>query len=115
MYHVFDATIASFATTSGEVDLSRGFRSVFLVIPTMTSNSQVHIQAADVSGGNYRRVLQHDAASATVSVDFAIPSATTNRIVRLREMEGLRYFKVETTAVVSFSAAFQVICEDATW
>lgn len=75
----------------------------------MTSNSQVHIQAADVSSGTFGRIVQKDPASAAATVDFAIGSATTNRVVQI-PAQGLRYLKVETTAVVSFAAAFQIIC-----
>ena len=111
-YVVHDATISSFSTSSdSEVDLGRVWQSVYLEIPTMTSNTQLHIQAAAASGGEFRRVYHPSLNSSTVGVNpFAITSSVTNSIVPIPS--GFRYIKVETTAVVSFSAGFNIICGD---
>lgn len=111
---VFDATISSFATSSSEVDLSKGWAHVALVIPAMTSNSAGYVQASDsnASGGTYRRLVQKDPASAVASVDFTVSSACTNRVVPVPGAAGMRYLKVETSAIVSFSAAYKIVCSD---
>jgi hypothetical protein len=112
---VFDATIASFATSSAEVDLSKGWPIVKVVVPTMTSNTTWHVQVGDAlsaAGGIYRRVVQHDPASASVSVDKQVLSSVTYRCIPFQEAAGAQYVKVETANIISFTAAFKVICSD---
>lgn len=105
----FEATVDSFATSSSEVDLGRAFPTAYLVIPTMTSNTAIHIQGCEESGGTFRRVYHPSINSSTVTTNvFTIASATTNAIVPIPN--ALRYLKVETTATISFTAAFRVIC-----
>lgn len=113
MYHtVFDATISSFATSSAEVNLGKGFKNVWVEVPTMTSNSTLHVQVANASGGTYRRLVEKDPASAAASVDYQINSATTNRIVACPPAGGLRFLKMESVAVLSAAVAFKIICSD---
>lgn len=109
---VYDATIVSFATTSSEVNLSKGWPHVTLLVPAMASASAVHIQASESSGGTYRRIVNKDPASAAASVDFAIASGCTNRFVPVPVAAGMQYVKVETTAIVSFTADFKIVCSD---
>ncbi len=111
-YGVYDAPIASFATSSSEVDLSKGWNHVKVAIPTMTSNSTLHVQVGDASGGVYRRVLQHDPASASVSVDMQILSSVTGRVYNCPQLTGVRYMKMEAVNVLSFTAGFKIICSD---
>jgi hypothetical protein len=107
----FPGTMASFSTSTGEIDLGHSWSQVFLEIPTMTSNTQLHIKAAASSGGTYRRVRQPPLNSSTVGTnDFAIVSSATDCLVPIPS--GLRYIKVEATATVSFTASFNIICGD---
>lgn len=106
---VFPATVTTGSTVSSEINVGEGWQAMYLVVPSLTSNSQVHIQGADVTGGTFRRIVQKDAASALATVDFAIGSATTNRIIPI-PVTGLRFLKVETTAIMSSAALFQIIC-----
>jgi hypothetical protein len=111
---VYSAPIASFATVSSEIDLSKGWHKVWLEVPTMTSNSTLYVQAAyanSATGGIYRRVVQKDAASAAASVDFQTQSSTTSRMIDI-PAQGLRYVKVESQNVLSFTANFNLICSD---
>lgn len=106
---VYDATIASFATSSGEVNLGgQGWYRVFIEVPAMTSNTTAHIQASPTSGGTYRRVVQKDPGSAVASVDWAIQSTTTNRLVECAVAHGLPFLKVETANIISFTAAYKI-------
>lgn len=106
---VYDATIASFATTSSAIDLSASYNKNYLIVPTMTSGSEVRIQAAESMSGTYRNVHMFPVNSSTVAVNmFKIPSSVTNAVVEMPA--GLRFVKVEVTAVVSFSAGFKIIC-----
>jgi hypothetical protein len=112
---VFDATIASFATASSEVNLGKGWPIVKVVVPTMTSNSTWYVQVGDAlsaSGGIYRRVVQHDPASASVSVDKQVLSSVTYRCIPFQEAAGAQYLKVESQNILSFSAGFKIICSD---
>lgn len=109
---VFDATISSFATSSSEVNLSKGWPFVKVIVPAMTSNTTWHMQIAPETGGTFRRVLQHDPASASVSVDKQVLSSVTNRVVPWQELAGAQYVKVETANIISFSAAYKIVCSD---
>lgn len=107
----YAATISSFATASSEVDLQRAFTHIAIEVPTMTSNTQLHIQAASESGGTFRRVAGVVVNTATVAApDVAIPSSVTNRVVSVQFGVPVQYVKLETTAVISFSAAYKVLC-----
>lgn len=110
---VYNATIASFATSSSEVDLGRSFQVIAIEVPTMTSNTAVCIQCADTSGGTFRRVAFASVGTSTVAAnDVTIASAATNKVVVIPQPIPGRFVKVETTAIVSFSAAFKVVCGD---
>lgn len=107
----FPCTIVSFATSSSEVDLGHAWKQVYLEVPTMTSNIQLHIQAAQTTGGTFRRIKHPTINSSTSSSnDYAISSGCSNSIIPIPS--GFRYIKVEATGVVSFSASFTVICGD---
>jgi hypothetical protein len=110
-YHT--ATMASAGTLSSEVKLLRNFEKVYLVVPSMTSNSQIHIQGSEVAGGTFRRICHPAINSSTVSTpnDFSIASAATNRIIPIPN--GFAYIKVETTATVDDGCSFKIICADA--
>lgn len=109
---VYDGTIASFATSSSEINLGKGWNKVFLEVPAMTSNSTLHIQAANSTGGTFRRVVQKDPASAVASIDWAVQSTCTNRIIACDPAAGLQYVKVESANILSFTAAFKIIVSD---
>lgn len=105
------ATMASAGTLTPAVDISGSWGNVYLEIPSMTSNTQVHIKAAATSDGTYRR-LKHPSLNDTtvVTTDFAIASAATNCIVPIPN--GLKYLKVETTATVDDGCVFRVFVGD---
>lgn len=110
---VYDATISSFATASSEIDLGRSFQVISVEVPTMTSNTALHIQVADTSGGTFRRVAFAPIATATsAAYDLCISSASTNRVVTIPSPIPGRFIKIEATAIVSFTAAFKVVCGD---
>lgn len=104
-YAPYVVTIAAGATLTAEIDLGGSWNTVYLEIPTLTSNSQHHIQAAfanSAAGGTYRRVYHPPINSATSSsTPFAISSQSTNCLVPIPG--GLRFVKIETTASVASS------------
>lgn len=109
---VYPASIASFATSSAEVNLSKGWKRVWVEVPSMTSQATLHVQAAAASGGTYRRIVQKDPGSAGASVDFSIVSGCTNRMVECEPLAGLQYVKMESNVVLSFTAGFNFVCSD---
>jgi hypothetical protein len=110
---VFDATIASFATASSEIDLGRSFQVISVEVPAMTSNTASYIQCADTSGGTFRRMAVASVGTSTVAAnDIAIASSATNKIVTIPLPIPARYIRIETSAIVSFTAAYKVVCGD---
>ena len=110
-FSAFSQNMVSAATLSPAFDLQRGWSSVYLVIPTMNSNTQLHIQGCESATGTFRRVKHPSINSSTITTnDFAIASSATNRIVPIPN--GLRFLKVEATATVDNGATFKIICSD---
>lgn len=109
---VFLATMTSAGTLTGALNLGRNFEKVYLSVPSMTSNSQIHVQGCETQTGTYRRITHPAINSSTVSTpnDFAIASATTNRIVPIPN--GFQYLKIETTATIDGGCLFKLICAD---
>jgi hypothetical protein len=108
----YSTTIVSFATQSSAVDLGQNWDSAYLVVQSMTSNSQIHLRASDSLSGTYRRVQYASIATSSVQAnDWALSSASTSAIVPIPQ--GLRYIKVETTAVLSASQAFTILVSGA--
>lgn len=110
-FNPFTVTMASAGTLTGEIDLGGAWYSVYLEIPTLTSNTQHHIQVANTSGGTYRRIYHAPINSATSSSNvFAISSGVTNGVVPIPG--GIRYIKIETTATVNDGAVYRVFAGD---
>jgi hypothetical protein len=105
--------MVSSASLTSAIDLARSWNSVFLEIVSMTSNSQIHIQASPTLSGTYRRVYQAPLNSSTVACNtFAIVSSVSNGFVPIPA--ALRYVKIETTATIDNSATvFRLHCGDA--
>lgn len=113
-YAPYVVTMASAATLTSELDLSGAWNTVYLEVPTMTSNTQLHIQgsyANSASGGSYRRIYHPPLNSSTVATNpFAIVSGATNCIVPIPG--GVRFLKIESTATVNDGAIFRVFVGD---
>lgn len=106
---IYVATVASGATSSAEIALRAGYQTCFLAIQSMTSNSQLHLQAAATSGGTYRRVTHPPINSSTVALnDFTVLSSVTNRIVPIPA--GLHFIKIEQTATADSGQSYTLIC-----
>jgi len=97
------ATLASAATLSAEVNLTKAYRDVFVEVPTIASASTMYIQAASELGGTFRRIVEL-AAGVEVEVEITSPS---NKMVRIPA--GLRNLKIELTSAPSAAVEFKVI------
>lgn len=108
---VFTTTMASAGTSTGQVDLARSWKLVYLAVPSMTSNTQIHINAAAEDGATFRYTYHPMAnAASPTGFRFLINSAVTNAMVPIPN--GLRFIKVETTATVDNGCVFKIICSD---
>jgi hypothetical protein len=108
---VYTVTMASAGTLTSELKLQRSYKTMFIEIASMTSNSQIHIHAATVTGGTFRKVYFPLANSASpVGNVFTINSAVSNGIVPIPN--GIQFLKVETTATVDNGCTFKIICSD---
>lgn len=109
-------TIASGASTSGEVDLARSWKNVFLDVGSMSTGMNINIHAATTQtadGGVYRLVYHPTANAATVATHpFVISSVVGTNGGCVPMPNGIRYFKVVLTGVVSGGAIFKAICSD---
>lgn len=106
----FEKTMASGGTSTGAIDLARSWKMVYLEIPSMTSNTQIYINAS--SDDETYRYTYHPMSNAAAPTGnrFLINSAVTNAMVPIPN--GFRYIKVETTATVDGSCLFKVVCSD---
>lgn len=109
-YSAFTITMASGGTSTGSLDLARSWKMVYLEIPTMTSNTQIHINAS--SDDETFRQVYHPMTNAAAPTGnrFLVNSAVTNAMVPIPN--GFRYIKVETTATVDGGCSFKVVCSD---
>jgi len=103
---IYPATIASFAT-SVSVDLGKPYGSVFIEVPTMASQTAWSLSTS-TDGSIYRKVNVVVNSSTLQFASYTVGSAITG--VMLNAPAGFRYYKIDTTAVVSFTAGFKFIC-----
>jgi len=110
---VFSVTsIASGASTSGEVNLGRAWKSVYLVCGTMSTAAQVQVFASPTSGGTFQQVYHSPINSATVATNAYLLTTlgTSGGIAPVPA--GFQFMKFATTAVVSGGVSLSVICSD---
>lgn len=107
------AQVASGASTSGEFDLTRYWKTVYLDIGSMSTGMAINIHAATESGGTFRPVYHPTVnAAATLTVPFVISGVVGANGGCVPIPNGLRFFKVVLTGVVSGGAIFKAICSD---
>lgn len=105
---IYGATIPSFAT-SVQVNLGKPYHLVFVEVPTMTSQTAWSLSASS-DGVIYRKLNKTINSSTLQFASYTVGSAITGVIVDVPG--GHQYYQIDTTAVVSFSAAFKIICYD---
>lgn len=106
---VYSVTMPSAGTLTGELNLQRGYKKMYLDVTG--ANSEVRMQAAIAAGGTYRQVYHPSINSSTVGANiFKIPSAASGGFIEIPP--GLQFIKIETTAAVSNGLVFKIICSD---
>lgn len=111
-YSTFKGTWASGATLSGEVDLARAWAVSYLRVPSMSTNTQMHMKVATQTAGTFVRVINPviNSAATQVQLPFTIHSSLTGCAVPIPA--GFRYIKIETTDTVQNGDSFDIICSD---
>ena len=104
--------MASGGTLTSSTDVGGSFHYAYLAIPTMTSNSQIHIQVSDEKTGTYRRILFPSTTEASPPKNnaFGVSSSATNSIVPIPN--GFKFYKIETTATIDNGATFKIFCSE---
>jgi hypothetical protein len=105
---VYDATIPSFST-SVAVDLGKPYAMIAIEIPSMTSNTAWNLSTSS-DGNSYKKINKVINSSTLQFASFLVGSAVSGIIFDVPA--GFQYYKIDVTAVVSFSAAFKIICYD---
>jgi hypothetical protein len=107
---VYTKSIASNITNTGGIDLSRAWRNVYLEIPTMTSGTDLYLQASS-NNSTFRRVFQRVNTATAQAAVVSIRSSVTNCLVDIPG--GNRYVAIElSTAMTASTATFKLICSD---
>lgn len=106
---VYPAVMASAATLTGAITLSKAYEKIFLEIPAI-SGCIKYIQAANSAAASYRRILVFANSASTQTNAFAISSAATNCMVEIPG--GFSFYKVETDIAVADGSTFNLICVD---
>jgi hypothetical protein len=105
----FSIGMASNTTLTSAIDLAGAWGSYKLVIPTMTSGTDIRIQASETSTGTFRRLYHVPTVASATPTVINIPSSVTNCIVELPKLA--RNVKIEfTTACTASSHQFSIIC-----
>jgi len=105
---VFDATIASAGTISGEVDLGGAYGKVSLMVPSMISKTTASIQIASESGGTYYDAY-YAPTSATAPVPVQVHANVANGAVVELPIHA-RYIKVKIPSAPVVAAGYKIIC-----
>ena len=112
-FKLFTISMASGATTSTQVaELGRGYENVHLVVPTMTSGTDIYIQAS-ADGVKYNRAYLLDAPVAVAQDQTAyamkIGSAISQAFIDMNIHAP--FLRIElSTAMTATPATFQFVC-----
>jgi hypothetical protein len=108
---VFSVDVTSGATLSSAIDLSQGWSTINLKIPSFSSGSDIYIHAAESASDTFVRVMHPPINSATVAVsDFRIASGLSARVIPIPV--GIQHMKIElSTGQTDTTSTFEVICK----
>ena len=108
----FTVTMTTGLTSTSSIDLARAWKSVYLQIPSVTSNA-IHYIKGSPDNSTFQRIYHPvpNTSSAQGNV-FQIASSLTGVTVPIPN--GFRYLKIETDATVGSSTAntYVLICSD---
>jgi hypothetical protein len=106
----FTVGVASGVTASSALDLGGAYGKYILMIPTLTSGTDVRLQVCGTSDGTFLQLYNPNTITPTQTVSVMnFASTVTNAAVPIEI--GAQYVKVEfTTAMTATSAQFRFIC-----
>lgn len=108
---VFAASVASGTTFSSMIDLQKAYNKVSLLIPTMSSGTDVYLRGAPTLTGTSRRIYHApNTVSSVVGAQF-VGSAVTQCIVPFNNVH-VQFIQVELTTTVTGVMGFQLLCSD---
>ena len=110
---VFSVSMACGATATSMIDLQKSYDKISIVVPSMTSGTDIYFQACATStGGTFRRINHPpNSVSSTAGAQF-LASSITNCIVPLNHVH-VRYLKIEhSTAMTAAAASYEIICSN---
>jgi hypothetical protein len=100
--------MASGGTLTSAYDLGGWYKTLYLEIKSMPSNSALLIQSSRTVDGTYRRVYHPTINSSTVGTNpYTVSSAATSAIVPIPGVH--RYLKIEATMAVDNGTTFNII------
>ena len=113
-HQIFTDTIASGASTSGGINLTRGYRQIHVQVGTMSTQAAISVQGSSDSGSTFYNVFHPSINSATVGTPQVIIASGvgTNGGVTPLPVGGIPHVRFIATAVVSGGVAFKIICSD---
>jgi len=105
----FTTTMTSGSTLTNAVDLAGGYNNVMIVIPTMTSGTDIRLKGSEELDGTYRAIYLEPKVGSTTPTLFNIASSVTNCMFPISVSN--QYVKVEfTTACTASAHVFKFIC-----
>lgn len=108
----FSVSMASGVTLSSAINLQKAYNKISVVVPSMTSGTDLYFQGSTSESGTYRRINHSPNSVSSTAGAIFLGSAITNCIVPLGNLH-VQYLKVEiASAMTSAGAAFEFICSD---
>ncbi len=106
---ILSMVVASGAVSSTAIDLGQHWDYAWLLIQSMTSNSQFALATSDSLAGTYRRVVHPNVNTVTAAqpASFIVVSSLTNAAIPIPY--GLRYLKIEQTATADSGQFYTVV------
>jgi len=108
IHNVFLATMASAGTLTSEINLGRSWHRMKIESPAR-SNTTLYVQAANASGGTFRRIYAEGNATTSPAL-FQVASNATNVMIPIPA--GYQFIKIESQDAISDGAGFKIIASD---
>lgn len=110
---VFTDTIASGASTSAGLNLTRAWKTVWLQVGTMSTGVNLNVHARVNTTADYYPIYHPAINSSTVTTNSFVVSAGVGTAGGMVPMpNGFQHMRFVGTGVVSGGVTFKVICSD---
>lgn len=99
-YKVFTATIASAASLSNEIDIERGYRSIYVQVP-VANVGETELYGSNAKAGTFVPMYNG-------TTKESILSSVSNVIVKMATQ--IRYLKIHATTAPGDGGIYKIIC-----